>query len=244
MKLLNETPFKKLPARLFVEALLLELKDNEPILTGDEYLLQRCDYYDPKKRNSFIDDDNCDISDIKKDINQFAARFANGLRSTGYILEITPNPSPYSLGLSEYFTIILTKPLHAYSNKIKAKFANDFVLKNEDDYKLCARLSDHKDEGAHGKDDKTTRAGTKYVKPKINILYEGRTFLEVADELKLAIENYIKELKDNEDSYVDKKWKNYKRKQKRLKDTTRDEETKTESWHRHRLLTRLSIKEW
>lgn len=239
MRLLNEKILNKLPARLFVEALLLELNKDEPILTGDEYLLQRCDYYDPQNRNLFLNDKKCDISDIKLDIHQFTKEFAKSLRRLGNVKDVSPDISDYRLGLSEYLTIMLMKPLHKYDNNIKQQFANDYVLKHEDDYKLKARLSDHDESGPHGQTKGKTRAGTEYKKPPIDIQYEGRNFIDVAKQLESEINSYISSLKAKEDSYVSRKWMEYKRKLKTSQPTI-----ESESIYRDIPLTILKIREY
>ena len=194
MILLYEDKFINLSWRDFSRALCELLSKTDKIEKASEYVTRYIEPYQDtaQKRKEYAM--NPKIIEIKKDINNFAKRWVKCIRSLDNVTEVRVNPSP-CFGLSEYVYLdigISNPKLQGFYDAHPEKYNS-----------VKFRFTDHGDieEIAAQKSDG-------------QVEYEDRSFLEVSDEMKAKIDNYLKELHNEERAYL-KKLKNKERNKKR-----------------------------
>ena len=193
MKLLNEDMFIGLSGSDFVSCLLEFLSKTDTIKPAPQYVTQLIEPYqdDVAKRKEYAR--NPKMVEIKNDIHKFIKSWVDGIKSRTDVKHVDINPSPY-FGLSEYVYVDV-----AMNNpKLENYYRQNLNRYN----RVKFRFTDHVDiEYADKKAEKTVDISNK-------------TFIEASEEMKLTIEEYLRDLHNEERLYL-KKMRNRERNKRR-----------------------------
>lgn len=226
---LREDPLCKLSAEVFYKALLEYLTKSNKIQHARYYWEKEHpdETFDISKRKQYAKE--FPVADIKSDIHKFVVEFARDIRSIERVSSVMPDKSK-EFGFSEYIYVTFTPP--------KDQRLTDFYNSNINDYNAVKmRFSEHKESNKRG-----------HKKSKVKVDYLNKTFLDAAEEMKMKIDNYIKDMERKEDNELKRliqiEEEEKKKKEKEMqKDSDSDVKNQNESIFRLRVAESVTLDE-